>query len=85
MDLIGYAEASAALLNTKLEDVDSLIEHLAERDWLHSQCSKRDVVVLRKFQQELRPVFETAHALGVPRRRAYEAATRLKPPRRRGG
>jgi 16S rRNA (cytidine1402-2'-O)-methyltransferase len=28
---------------------------------------------------------DVANALGVPRRRAYEAATRLKPPRRRGG
>jgi predicted RNA-binding Zn ribbon-like protein len=57
-----YAEASAELLNARIEDVDDLIEHLADRDWLHGQCSKRDVVGLRKFQQELRPVFETAHA-----------------------
>jgi 16S rRNA (cytidine1402-2'-O)-methyltransferase len=28
---------------------------------------------------------DVANALGVPRRRAYDAATRLKPPRRRGG
>ena len=28
---------------------------------------------------------DVAYALGVPRRRVYDAATRLKPPRRRGG
>ena len=28
---------------------------------------------------------DVANALGVPRRRAYDAATRLKPPRQRGG
>lgn len=60
MDFIRYAEASAGLLNAEINDVDALVRHLAEREWLHSQCRDRDCMLLRKFQRELRPVFEAA-------------------------
>lgn len=62
MDFIRYAEASAGLLNTEITDVDALVGHLAGREWLHDQCSDRDCMLLRKFQRELRPVFEASGA-----------------------
>ena len=60
MDFIRYAEASASLLNVELTDRDDLVEHLASRQWLHRSCTDRDPVVLRRFQRELRPVFEAS-------------------------
>ncbi|WP_182524579.1 CGNR zinc finger domain-containing protein [Nocardioides dongkuii] len=62
MDFIRYAEQSAALLNTELPDVDALVAHLAGREWLHAQATDRDCMLLRKFQRELRPVFEASAA-----------------------
>lgn len=60
MDFIRYAERSAALLNAELDDVEALREHLAEREWLVPQCTDRDCMQLRRFQRELRPVFEAS-------------------------
>lgn len=60
MDFIRYAEASAALLNTELPDVDALLDHLPGREWLHPTVTERDVVALRRFQGSLRPVFEAS-------------------------
>ena len=60
MDFIRYADASAALLNTEIADVDDLVGHLAGRDWLHEQVTDRDCMLLRKFQRELRPIFEAS-------------------------
>ena len=60
MDFIRYAERSAALLNEALPDVDALQAHLADREWLVPQCTDRDCMLLRKFQRELRPVFEAS-------------------------
>jgi len=57
VDFIRYAERSAGLLNTELADVDALVGHLEGRDWLHSQCTERDLQQLRRFQRDLRPVF----------------------------
>ena len=62
MDFIRYAEASASLLNAELPDRDALVDHLAGREWLHGSCSDRDATVLRRFQRELRPVFEASDA-----------------------
>ena len=62
MDFIRYAERSAALLNEALPDVDALRAHLADREWLVPQCTDRDCMLLRKFQRELRPVFEASAA-----------------------
>ena len=62
MDFIRYAERSAGLLNADLSDVDALRTHLADRDWLVDQCTDRDCMLLRKFQRELRPVFEASAA-----------------------
>lgn len=62
MDFIRYAERSAGLLNTELADVDALIAHLEGRDWLRAQCTDRDCQQLRRFQRELRPVFEASAA-----------------------
>ena len=52
MDFIRYAERSAGLLNAAISDVDALRAHLADRDCM----------LLRKFQRELRPVFEASAA-----------------------
>ncbi len=62
MDFIRYAERSAGLLNAELVDVDALRAHLADRDWLVAQSTDRDCMLLRKFQRELRPVFEASAA-----------------------
>lgn len=65
MDFIRYAESSAGLLNAELHDVEALREHLTAREWLVEQCTDRDCMLLRRFQRELRPVFE-ASAAGRP-------------------
>lgn len=62
MDFIRYAEASAALLNADLADRDHLVATLPAREWLHDQATDRDATVLRRFQRELRPVFEASDA-----------------------
>ena len=58
MDFLRYAEASAALLNADMSDVDGLTAYLADRAWLRDRASDRDCMLMRKFQRELRPVFE---------------------------
>src|SRR5262245_21593 len=62
MDFIRYAERSAGLLNAEITDVDRLRGYLADREWLVSQCTDRDCMLLRKFQRELRPVFVASAA-----------------------
>lgn len=62
MDVVGYAEASAGLLNADLVDVDALIEFLDEREWLHRQIVERDLGALRRFQTQLLPVFAAGEA-----------------------
>lgn len=62
MDFIRYAESAAALLNAELSDADDLVSHLEHRAWLHGQCTEKDAVALRRFQKELRPVFEGSDA-----------------------
>ncbi len=68
MDFLTYAERSAGLLNTDLVDIAALTGHLTGREWLHDQCTERDLKQLRKFQRELRPIFASdatgsAHAV----------------------
>ena len=65
MDFVRYAEATAGLLNAPLPDRDALVGHLAARQWLHTSCTDRDATVLRRFQRELRPVFEASDAADV--------------------
>lgn len=62
MDFIRYAESAAQLLNADLPDCDALVHHLEGREWLHAQCTDRDATLLRRFQRELRPVFEASEA-----------------------
>jgi len=62
VDFLRYAERSAALLNAEIPDVTALQAHLADREWLVAQCTDRDCMLLRKFQRELRPVFEASAA-----------------------
>jgi hypothetical protein len=66
VDFIRYAEASAALLNADLADPDALVEHLADRSWLHPSVTPADVRDLQEFQAELRPVFEASEQDRVP-------------------
>jgi predicted RNA-binding Zn ribbon-like protein len=66
VDFVRYAEASASLVNAPLVDREDLLRHLAGRSWLHDQCTERDATVLRRFQRELRPVFEASEAGDVP-------------------
>ena len=60
-----YAEATAGLLNSALPDRDALVDHLSGRTWLHPSCTDRDTTVLRRFQRDLRPVFEASDAADV--------------------
>lgn len=62
MDFVRYAESSAALVNAELTDLDSLVSFLDNRAWLQRQVVERDVVSLRRFQRDLRPVFEASSA-----------------------
>ena len=62
MDFLKYAEASAALVNADMSGVDGLTAYLAGREWLQERASDRDCMLLRKFQRELRPVFEAGEA-----------------------
>jgi len=65
VDFVRYAEASAGLLNAALPDRGALIHHVAAREWLHPSCTDRDATVLRRFQRELRPVFEASDVADV--------------------
>ena len=60
MDFVRYAEGAARLVNASLDGDDGLPELLADRDWLVPKLVERDARVLRRFQRELRPVFEAA-------------------------
>jgi len=60
VDFIRYAEASASLVNTAIGDRDDLVVHLAGRPWLQPQCTDRDAGAVRRFQRELRPVFDAS-------------------------
>ncbi|MGD9959161.1 CGNR zinc finger domain-containing protein [Nocardioides sp.] len=60
MDFVRYAESGAALLNTDLIDVGALSAYLADREWLQQQCNERDLITLRRFQKDLRAVFEAS-------------------------
>lgn len=60
MDFVRYAERSAGLVNADLADVDALVGYLDQRTWLHDQVVERDVTVLRRFQRDLRAVFEAS-------------------------
>jgi hypothetical protein len=62
MDFVRYAEASARLLNVSLDGPSALVAILPGREWLHPQVTDKDVTTLRRFQKELRPVFDAADA-----------------------
>ena len=61
MDFVRYAERSADLVNAELDDADALVRLLDRRRWLHGQVVERDAMTLRRFQKELRPVFEASN------------------------
>lgn len=58
MDFLRYAEAAAALLNADLAEVGDLVAYLEDREHVRDRATDRDCMQLRKFQRELRPVFE---------------------------
>jgi predicted RNA-binding Zn ribbon-like protein len=62
VDFLRYAEAAAALLNADLADVGDLVAYLEDREHLRDRATDRDCMLLRKFQRELRPVFEAGAA-----------------------
>lgn len=62
MDFVRYAERSAGLVNADLEDAQSVVAFLDQRAWLHEQVVDRDATALRRFQRDLRPVFEASNA-----------------------
>ncbi|HSE70450.1 MAG TPA: CGNR zinc finger domain-containing protein [Nocardioidaceae bacterium] len=60
MDFVRYAERSADLVNAEIEDAAGLRRFLGGRAWLVDQVVERDATALRRFQRELRPVFEAS-------------------------
>ncbi len=63
MDFVRYAERSAGLVNADLGDADAVVSLLGpQRSWLHEQVVDRDATSLRRFQRELRSVFEASNA-----------------------
>jgi predicted RNA-binding Zn ribbon-like protein len=63
VDFVRYAERSAGLVNADLPDADALVDLLGEeRTWLHEQVTDRDAAALRRFQRELRSVYEASSA-----------------------
>ena len=60
MDFVRYAERSAELVNADIEDAEALRGLLSDRLWLHDKIVERDATALRRFQRELRPVFEAS-------------------------
>ena len=61
MDFVRYAERSAGLVNADLEDAAAVVAFLDQRSWLHDQVVERDATSLRRFQRELRAVFEASN------------------------
>ena len=61
MDFVRYAERSADLVNADLQDAEALVGLLTGRAWLHDHVVERDATALRRFQKELRPVFEASN------------------------
>ena len=57
MDFVGYAEDAARLANAPLTTLDDVAGLLGDRAWLAPQLVDRDLLVLRRFLRELRPVF----------------------------
>ncbi|WP_307828060.1 CGNR zinc finger domain-containing protein [Nocardioides sp. SYSU D00038] len=60
MDVRGYAETAADLLNAEVGEVADLRAVLAGRPWLAGQVTDRDCMLVRRLQRELRPVFAAA-------------------------
>jgi predicted RNA-binding Zn ribbon-like protein len=48
-------------VNAELEDAGSLVRFLSERSWMHDKVVERDAAALRRFQRDLRPVFEASN------------------------
>jgi hypothetical protein len=67
VDFLRYAEASAHLVNSPMSDGVELRGLLTTREWLQEQCTDRDALVLRRFQSQLKPVFEASGAGDVRR------------------
>ncbi len=66
MDFVRYAERSADLVNADLDDAEALVHFLSARTWLQDQVVERDATALRRFQRELRPVFEASNERNEP-------------------
>ncbi|MPZ93586.1 MAG: CGNR zinc finger domain-containing protein [Propionibacteriales bacterium] len=66
MDFVRYAERAATLLNTPIGDAAAVRDFLTERSWLTDLVVDRDAGQLRRFQRELRPIFEASEAGSEP-------------------
>ncbi|MGH3498535.1 MAG: CGNR zinc finger domain-containing protein [Nocardioidaceae bacterium] len=60
MDFVRYAERAAELVNGSLADADEARGFLVSRRWLVPQVVDKDAATLRRFQRDLRPLFEAA-------------------------
>jgi predicted RNA-binding Zn ribbon-like protein len=62
MDFVRYAERGAEIVNAPFEEPEQLVEFLSSREWLIEQVTPKDASSLRRFQRDLRPVFEASMA-----------------------
>jgi predicted RNA-binding Zn ribbon-like protein len=62
MDSGHYAERAAELVTVDLSSIESLQEHLAEREWLRPRVAATDLRVLRRFAPALRAVIDDSAA-----------------------
>jgi predicted RNA-binding Zn ribbon-like protein len=62
MDFVRYAERGAELVNATFEEPEDLAAFLSSREWLVAQLVAKDTATLRRFQRELRAVFEASMA-----------------------
>jgi predicted RNA-binding Zn ribbon-like protein len=61
MDFVRYTERAADLVNADFDDAGTLVSFLSSRAWLHDQVLDRDATALRRFQKDIRPVFEASN------------------------
>ncbi len=48
-------------MNAEIDDAAALVDFLSSRAWLQDQVVERDATALRRFQRELRPVYEASN------------------------
>jgi predicted RNA-binding Zn ribbon-like protein len=62
VDFDAYAQTAADLVNTDLSDMEALQDMFAEREYMRSRVTERDLATFRRARKKLRDVFERGSA-----------------------